>query len=155
MTAAVRLCIVTGVAAGICHAEGPDLPLALTPEWATPEWIYDAAGIVAGETVPNCTECDSWIACTIVADVEERGYHPWRLRAAVAGGSARWYGWRRPSDHHLDAVRMALGGRCADVPVCAYLGSLLDYAENWRFDLARKESCHVIGNQFGAIVCVP
>jgi len=154
MTVAIRLCIATGMAAGICRAEGLDLPLALTPEWATPEWIYDAAGIVAGETVPNCTECDSWIACTIVADVVERGYHPWRLRPTEAGKSGRWYGWRRPGERHLNAIRDALADGCENVPVCAYLGSASDYLGNWRFGLASERRVFVIGNRFGAIACV-
>lgn len=148
MTIAVRLCIAAGVAAGICHAEGPNLPATQMPEWATPEWVYDAAGIVAGETVPRCDECDRWVACTAIGDVAKRGYHPWRLRPG------RWHGWRRPGERHLEAVMAALEGRCDAAPECAYLGSLSDYTGNWRFGLASERQVLVIGNRFGAISCV-
>jgi len=141
---ALHACLVTGLAAGPCLAALPPQ----SPDWATPRWVYDAAGIVAGETVHDCSECDEWIACTVVGDVTLRNYHPWRLRPG------RWHGWRRPGEQHLEAVRDALMGGCTDTPVCAYLGSASDYLGRWRFGLARERPALVIGNSRGAIVCI-
>ena len=153
----VNTCLVACLAAGVCISlpcnVRPPAPPPL-PDWATREWVHDAAGIVAGETVPDCAECDLWIACTIVGDVEERGYHPWRLRPAEAGRLGRWYGWRGPRARHVAVIKDALRGKCESAPTCAYLGSLSDYAENWRFGLAQERPALIIGNRFGAIVCV-
>lgn len=86
----LHACLVTSLIAGPCYASEPP-PL---PDWATPQWAYDAGGIVAGETVRDCATCDRWIACTIVEDVTLRNYHPWRLRpgrwqrVAETGGAA-------------------------------------------------------------------
>lgn len=149
--AMINACLAAVVAAGTCHALPGDFhPPALPPlpEWATQEWVYTAAGIVAGETVHRCAECDQWIACTIVGDVTLRGYHPWRLRPG------RWHGWRIPRERHLTAIRDALEYRCDAVPNCAYLGSLSDYTGRWRFGLARGKLSLIIGNSHGAIVCV-
>ena len=144
----VGILLTACITAEACHGL-PVAPPSL-PEWATQRWIRDAAGIVAGETVPNCATCDLWIACTIVEDVTLRDYHPWRLRPG------RWHGWRRPSERHLVAVEKALGaGGCSAAPTCAFLGSASDYLGIWRFGLAQGELCHVIGNRHGAIICVP
>lgn len=149
----VSLCLAAGFAAGVCHAlPGDFFPPAPPPfpAWATQEWIYDAAGIVAGETVHQCATCDQWIACTVIGDVTLRSYHPWRLRLG------RWNGWRRPGVRHLKAIRCALeGGCCTTAPVCAYLGSLSDYTRHWRFSFAREQQVFVIGNQYGVLACVP
>ena len=150
----LQVCLAAGYAAGICHTLLPsDIPPPAPPPlpaWATSRWVYDAAGIVAGETVPHCAECDLWIACTVMRDVAERNYHPWRLRPG------RWHGWREPREQHLEAVEGALeAGGCLGVPTCAYLGSLSDYAGNWRFGLAHERQVLVIGNRYGAIVCIP
>jgi len=147
---AIHACLATGLVAGPCFVTLP--PLA--PDWATQQWVYDAAGIVAGETVRDCATCDLWIACTVVEDVTLRGYHPWRLRPINADEPGRWYGWRRPRVRHLAAIREALEGTCASVPSCTYLGSLSDYSSNWRFSLAKERPSYIIGNAHGAIVCV-
>jgi hypothetical protein len=148
----VSLCLAAAFAAGACRALlgdfHPPAPPPL-PAWATQEWVYDAAGIVAGETVHRCAECDLWIACTVVGDVTLRGYHPWRLRPG------RWHGWRRPGVRHLAAVEDALRGGCVSAPDCAYLGSLSDYLGHWRYGLAGKRRVLVIGSQWGVIVCIP
>ena len=150
MMTVLRLCLAAGYASGVCHTLGlDDIPPPLPPDWATPQWAHEAAGIVAGETVPNCIECDLWVACTIVGDVELRGYHPWRLRPG------RWHGWKEPGERHLQAVQDALEGKCAGIPTCAFLGSLRDYTGHWRYGLASERRVLVIGNGRGAIVCVP
>lgn len=143
----VSLCLAACITADTCQALPSECP-PLLPGWATPRWIHDAAGIVAGETVHDCATCDRWIACTVVKDVTLRGYHPWRLRPG------RWHGWRRPGERHLTAVEAALKGECRDTPECAYLGSLSDYTRNWRFNLAREQQVSAIGNSRGVIVCV-
>ena len=149
-------CLAAGYASGVCHTLLPsDIPPPLPPDWATEQWIYKAAGIVAGETVHDCAMCDLWIACTVVGDVTVRGYHPWRLRPAKAGEPGRWNGWREPGERHYEAVREALAGDCASAPECAYLGSLSDYTGHWRYGLARERQVFVIGNRFGTIICVP
>ena len=154
----VNTCLIACLTAGVCISlpcnARPPAPPPL-PDWATREWVHDAAGIVAGETVPDCAECDLWIACTIVGDVEERGYHPWRLRPAEADKPGRWYGWRGPRARHYEAVEKALRDGCTKVPECAYLGSLSDYALIWRFGLASERQVLVIGNGRGAMACVP
>lgn len=151
----LRLCLAAGYASGICHTLQPsDIPPPLPPDWATPQWIHDAAGIVAGETVPNCAECDAWVACTIVGDVTLRGYHPWRLRPTERDKPGRWHGWREPGERHWGVIRNALEGKCTGVPTCAFLGSLSDYTGHWRYGLASEQQVLVIGNRFGAIVCV-
>jgi hypothetical protein len=143
-------CLVAGYASGICHTLLPDdIPPLLPPAWATPRWVHDAAGIVAGETVPDCAECDAWVACTIIEDVTLRGYHPWRLRPG------RWHGWREPGERHYKAIRRALRGHCASAPECAYLGSFSDYTGHWRFNLAQAQPVLAIGNSRGVIVCIP
>lgn len=145
----LRLCLAAGYASGICHTLLPsDIPAALPPDWTTPRWIHDTAGIVAGETVPDCTECDLWVACTVVGDVTLRHYPPWRLRLG------RWNGWKQPGERHLGAVVAALEGGCDAVPECAYLGSLSDYTLHWRYGLAKERPSRIIGNSHGAIVCV-
>lgn len=148
----LQICLAAGYAAGICHTLLPsDIPppaLPPLPAWATPRWIHDAAGIVAGETVPDCAECDAWIACTVVGDVVERNYHPWRLRPG------RWHGWREPRERHLEAIRGALEGTCDDAPECAYLGSIADYLGHWRYGLASERQVLAIGNRHGVIVCI-
>jgi len=148
----VNLCLAAGLAAGICYALPgdfhPPAPPPL-PEWATQQWLYVAAGIVAGETVHDCATCDLWIACTVVGDVERRGYHPWRLRPG------RWHGWREPGERHYEAIRQALRGLCDAAPKCAYLGSLSDYAGNWRFNLAHEQRVTAIGNRHGVLTCIP
>lgn len=145
----LRLCLAAGYASGICHTLLPsDIPPPLPPDWATERWVYDAAGIVAGETVSDCMMCDMWIACTVVEDVTLRNYHPWRLRPG------RWHGWREPSEGHLEAIRDALEGRCDAAPECAYLGSLSDYMGHWRSGLASERRVLVIGNGHGAMACV-
>ena len=145
----LQLCLAAGYASGVCHTLLPgDIPPPLLPDWATDAWVYEAAGIVAGETVPDCAECDLWVACTIVGDEELRGYHPWRLRPG------RWHGWREPRERYLTAVEKALEGKCAGVPTCAFLGSLSDYTGHWRYGLASEQQVFVIGNKFGAIACV-
>lgn len=149
----VNTCLTACLTTGICLSlpcEPPPLPA-----WATPRWVRDAAGIVAGETVPNCAECDLWIACTVVGDVEERGYHPWRLRPAEADRPGRWNGWRGPRERHMAAIEDALKGKCAGVPTCAFLGSLSDYTGRWRYGLARERQVLVIGNGRGAMACIP
>ena len=152
---AIHACLVTSLVAGSCYAPLPPAPPPL-PTWATPRWIRDAAGIVAGETVPYCDECDLWIACAVVEDVTLRGYHPWRLRPAEEDGPGRWHGWREPGERHRAAVEKALSvDGCSEVPTCAYLGSLNDYAGNWRFELASERQVLVIGNGHGAMVCIP
>ena len=152
----LHACLITSLAAGPCYAAPVPIAPPPLPDWATQEWIHDAAGIVAGESVPGCDLCDLWIACTVVEDVTVRGYHPWRLRPAEEDRPGRWYGWREPGGRHLMAVERALNmGGCSEAPTCAYLGSLNDYAGNWRFGLAQGELCHVIGNRHGAIICVP
>ena len=143
----VGLLLVACITAETCQGLPVTSPSPL--DWATPRWVHDAAGIVAGETVHDCATCDMWIACTIVEDVTLRGYHPWRLRLG------RWHGWREPRERHWEAVRDALEGRCAKIPECAYLGSFSDYLGHWRYGLAEEQLAHVIGNQRGAIVCVP
>lgn len=149
----VGLLLVACVTAEACYGL-PDAPP--PPEWATPRWIRDAAGIVAGESVPGCNPCDLWIACTVVEDVTLRGYHPWRLRPTEVGKPGRWHGWREPGEQHLTAVAKALGaGGCLEVPTCAYLGSLNDYAGNWRFGLARERRVLAVGNSAGVVVCIP
>ena len=149
----IHACLVTSLVAGPCYV-APVLPPPL-PAWATPRWVHDAAGIVAGESVHDCAECDLWIACAVVEDVTVRGYHPWGLRPAEAGRPGRWNGWRRPGERHLAVVKKALRGGCAEVPRCAYLGSLSDYALTWRFGLASERQVLVVGNWHGAIACVP
>lgn len=145
----LRLCLAAGYASGVCHTLQPsDIPPPLPPDWATPRWIHDAAGIVAGETVPDCAECDLWVACTIVEDVTLRGCHPWRL------WPGRWHGWREPEERHLQAVEIALEGECVGIPACAFLGSLRDYNLGWRFGLAKERPSRIIGNDHGAIVCI-
>jgi len=148
VTNIVNLCLAAGFATGVCHALPGDFQPAPVPAWATQEWIYDAAGIIAGETVPDCQECDMWIACAVVEDVMKRGYHPWQLRPG------RWHGWREPQERHLAAVREALEGGCETAPTCAYLGSLSDYTGHWRFGLARERLSYIVGNAHGALVCV-
>ena len=149
----LQVCLAAGYAAGICHTLLPsDIPPPAPPPlpaWATQQWIYDAAGIVAGETVRDCIVCDLWVACTVVEDVTRRNYHPWRLRPG------RWHGWRRPGERHLAAIGDALEGGCASAPICAYLGSLSDYTGNWRFGLASERQVLAIGGRHGVIVCVP
>lgn len=153
MMIALHACLVTSLVAGPCYAS---LPPALPPKWATPKWIRDAAGIVAGESVPGCDECDSWIACTVVEDVTLRGYHPWRLRPTEADRPGRWHGWREPGERHLTAVAKALSaGGCLGVPTCAFLGNWNDYLGNWRFGLAHERQVLAVGNSAGVVVCVP
>jgi hypothetical protein len=147
----LHACLITSLAVGACYAP---VPPPLPPDWATDAWIYDAAGIVAGETVHDCAICDQWIACTVVEDVTLRGYHPWRLRPREEDGPGRWLGWRRPGERHLAAVKKALEGGCTDAPECAFLGSLSDYTGNWRFGLAHERQIFVIGNQWGVIACI-
>ena len=147
----MNTCLAACLAAGVCLSlpcnvrPPPSPPL---PEWATREWIHDAAGIVAGETVPQCAECDLWIACAVVEDVTLRDHRPWRLRPG------RWHGWRRPGERHLAAIKDALRDRCEDIPTCAYLGSLSDYSLTWRFSLAKERPSYIIGNAHGVMVCV-
>lgn len=148
----VGILVVACITADACHGLPPALPSA--PEWATPRWIRDAAGIVAGETVPDCAECDAWIACTVVEDVTIRGYHPWRLRPAEEDRPGRWNGWREPGERHYEAAQAALEGKCAGIPVCAFLGSLRDYTGHWRYGLAKERPSYIIGNAHGAIVCI-
>lgn len=151
----LHLCLAAGYASGVCHTLLPsDIPPPLPPDWATPQWVHNAAGIVAGETVPHCTECDLWIACTIVGDVTLRGYHPWRLRPAKAGEPGRWHGWREPRERHYEAVKDALEGGCGKIPECAYLGSFSDYTLRWRFGLAKERASRIIGSEHGVIVCI-
>jgi len=146
-------CLVSGIPLGVCRAETTTTnlepwatdTLALTPSWATESWQRYAAGIVAGETVPGCSLCDLWIACTIRRDVE-RGYSPWRLHPG------RWHGWREPHESHREAIRMALTpDGCDEIPHCRYLGNVRDFQYNW----ASRGPGYVIGNTRGLIVCVP
>jgi hypothetical protein len=107
------------------------------------------AGILAGETVPNCPTCDHWIACTLADDLN-------RYPDAYALHPGRWHGYKRPQRHHVRAMEMALApGGCADVPTCQFLGNLRDYTHTWAPGLASERPSHVVGNQHGAIVCIP
>lgn len=118
-------------------------------EFATDTWVEYAAGIVAGETVVGCTDCDLFVACTMVRDVAMGGYCPYCLHPG------RWHGKKTPRDEHREAVWQAVQpGGCRDVPVCRYLGSERDY-RGWRSGLARGVQSYIIGNERGAIVCVP
>lgn len=145
----LQLCLAAGYASGVCRTLLPaDIPPPLPPGWATAAWVHDAAGIVAGETVPDCAECDLWIACAVFEDVTLRNYHPWRLRPG------RWHGWREPGERHWEAVRAALRGGCEDAPECAFLGSLRDYNLGWRFGLASEKVSCIIGNKYGVIACI-
>ena len=148
MMITLHACLVTSLVAGPCYAILPPAPPPL-PEWATREWIHDAAGIVAGESVPGCDLCDLWIACAVVEDVTLRGYHPWHLRPG------RWHGWREPRGRHYEAVRDALEGRCDVAPECAYLGSFSDYLGRWRSGLAHERQVLAVGNSAGVVICVP
>lgn len=119
------------------------------PAWATERWRDYAAHIVAGESVHNCEDCHLWIACTVVRDVALRGYWEYGLHPG------RWHGWKNPRPEHQEAVARAVTrGGCAGVPVCSYLGNVRDY-NGWRHGLANEVQSHIIGNEYGAIVCVP
>ncbi len=90
-----------------------------TPEWATPAWQESAAYIVAGEATPYMAS-KMLIICTMINDVENRGWNPWNLKQ-------RWYGWRYPTeDDHL-AVKRAFQGGCEGIPPYIYLGNYSDY----------------------------
>lgn len=118
-------------------------------DFATDAWIEYAAGIVAGETVVGCQECNRWIACTIVRDVALRGYYEYGLYPG------RWHGKKPPRDEHRETIRRAARpGGCSDVPVCRYLGNERDY-RGWRAGLASGVQSYIIGNERGAIVCIP
>ena len=119
-------------------------------DWATEQWQeYYAAYIVSGESVHNCKECHLWIAGTIIRDVAMRGYWEYGLYPG------RWHGWKNPRPEHREAVAQAVMiGGCRDVPVCQYLGNVRDY-HGWRRGLASEVQSYIIGNQWGAIVCVP
>jgi len=117
--------------------------------FATDAWIEYAAGIVAGETVAGCPECDILIACTIVRDVAMRDYCPYCLYPG------RWHGKKTPRDEHREAIEQAARpGGCVGIPVCQYLGNERDY-RGWRAGLAKGVQSYIIGNERGAIVCVP
>lgn len=148
MTACLLASAVITTTIGIPHA--PALhPPPLLPAYATQQVIYHMAGIVAGETVPDCEICHLWIACTVRRDIED-GRHPWALHPE------RWHGYRTPSPAHLAAVEAALHLQgCLSVPTCAYLGNLNDYRYWSAGRLAQDVSCHLVGNHHGAIVCVP
>lgn len=147
----LHACLATSLVAVPCYAPPALPPL---PAWATDAWIHDAAGIVAGETVPNCAECNLWIACAVVEDVTLRGYHPWRLRPTEKDKPGRWHGWREPSERHLGAIEDALGRGCGAIPECAYLGSFSDYTLHWRYGLASERRALIIGNRHGAMACI-
>jgi len=149
----LHACLITSLSIGACFAPAPAPPPPL-PGWATDAWVYDAAGIVAGETVPGCAECDLWVACTIFEDVTLRGYHPRCLRPAEEDKPGRWNGWLEPGERHYEAVMDALEGNCSGVPTCAFLGSLRDYDLGWRNSLASERRVFAIGNHHGAMACV-
>jgi hypothetical protein len=116
--------------------------------WATPYWRNTyAPSIVAGETVPGCSECDLMIACTLYNDVVEGGYSPFRLY----GNPGRWHGWKKPRQQHIDAVQKALDGGCSSLPRCIRLGNRTDFQYNW----THMGPAVVVGNQRGLIICVP
>ena len=86
----VNICLAACITATVCHVP-PDECKPTLPDWATQRWVYDAAGIVAGESVHGCAECDLWIACTVVGDVMLREYHPLALEAwPLARVEAAW-----------------------------------------------------------------
>lgn len=107
------------------------------------------AGILAGETVPNCPTCDHWIACTLADDMN-------RYPDAYALHPGRWHGYKRPTQEHIDAIEESLTpGMCDDVPECMYLGNLRDYTHTWSYGAAMERPSYIVGNANGFIVCVP
>jgi len=85
------------------------------PNWATPEWQDFAAHIVAGEATPYF-ESKMLVICTLINDVENRGWNPRSLQG-------RWFGWRYPTEKDHRAVKVALAGGCEDIPPYIYLGN--------------------------------
>jgi len=94
-----------------------------TPDWATPAWKESAAHIVSGEATPYM-ESKMLVICTMINDVENRGWNPWNLRQ-------RWYGWRYPTEKDRLAVEKAFQGGCSEIPPYIYLGNYSDY-RLWR-----------------------
>lgn len=90
-----------------------------SPDWATPAWKEDAAYIVAGEATPYMAS-KMLVICTMINDVENRGWEPWNLRA-------RWFGYRYPTEDDRRAVELAFSGGCEDIPQYIYLGNGNDY----------------------------
>lgn len=115
-------------------------------------WIDYATHILSGETVPYCDECDKWIACTLIQDAEKRieaGISPYTLYPN------RWHGWRDSySDANRKNLEYVLYNGCEEYPACTFLGNLSDY-QYWLGSYANLVPSHVIGNTYGAIVCIP
>lgn len=99
-------------------------------------WLYHAAGIVAGEAPGGCLECARVTACTIKLQ-------PYNL--------GRWYGWREPTAYHKNVVLWATDENCASYPVCDFLGTRKDYElfESWGWVNTKVEYC----NKHGCSVC--
>lgn len=90
-----------------------------SPDWATPAWKESAAYIVSGEATPYMAS-KMLVICTMINDIENRGWCPWSLKN-------RWYGWRYPTEKDRLAVERAFQEGCDGIPAYIYLGNYSDY----------------------------
>lgn len=148
-------CLLTGAPRGACRAEIAggasltDFPVpVVVPSWATANWIEAAAAIVQGEAA-RTDGARLMTACTILNDVE-RGWDPWRL----VYNTGRWHGRARPTDEAREAVREALGGGCAGLPVCLYLGNWTDYRGWVQAGSVGDNPVWAWSNGYGETVCI-
>ncbi len=151
MNAVIIACLALGWPMGVCRADADFLPTPPVepPEWATERWIEWAAHIVSSEAGNAVPQARIVVSCTMVRDVEDRGWPPWSLRN-------RWFGWGRPSAADVQAVRRAVNGGCDDVKQYAFVGNI-DDGKTWkRMGLIGEEAVDLfIGPTGSTVIGVP